>query len=139
MYSSFKMTLVSFTGTTFAYNQNGPSTDVGAMGGGAVFVHSSQVTIDSCLFAHNTVYSASDAGGAIYNLISDLTITNSKFWGNIGGQGGTIGTIGSLKRLYYYIITYFSYFKHLMDVMHLIHLMDILTSLILYLPIILAR
>lgn len=56
-------------------------------GGGMANVAGSHVTLSNVLFENNiTVF----AGGGIYNENSDLSVSNSTFSGNEGGEGGAI-------------------------------------------------
>jgi predicted outer membrane repeat protein len=68
---------------------NNISTQTGEAGGGAIFIASeSTATIDKGIFTGNK----GSLGGAIRNLLSNLTITNSQFDNNqaIGTSGGAI-------------------------------------------------
>ncbi|MBD1890185.1 right-handed parallel beta-helix repeat-containing protein [Coleofasciculus sp. FACHB-SPT9] len=101
VYSGYRGKLVVLNCT---FNNN-KSTMPGEAGGGAIYSKSeSTIIIDKSTFTGNQA----SLGGAIYDLLSDLTVTNSTFTGNSagivapGGAGGAIyndGANGNLGKI----------------------------------------
>jgi len=69
-------------------------------GGGAIFAHESTLIVHNSTFIDNQAAarpaSATSTGGAIRNLLSDLTVTGSTFSGNRASFGGAIYIDGGL-------------------------------------------
>ncbi|HZS46659.1 MAG TPA: choice-of-anchor Q domain-containing protein [Blastocatellia bacterium] len=67
--------------------------DNGGFGGGA-FSTTGTVSVDSCVFSHNTT---TKSGGAIFNFASTLNVSNSTFIGNTAqtDMGGAISNLGN--------------------------------------------